>query len=128
AGVGSSDRESRRARGELHLHADAAGTERLVVRGLGPRTDAVAARPGGLGPLLKLAVELEVDLLVEEAEQALDASDLRKRIGVVPDEVLGPVHRVVAGRPFVRAARDLVARLELGDDVLRRDVPAGRQV
>jgi len=39
-------------------------------------------------PLLKLTVELDVEALVEEAEQVGDPPDLWERIGVVPDQVL----------------------------------------
>src|SRR5438067_13422857 len=84
-------------------------------------------RPGRFRPLLQLAVELEVDLLVEEAQQPLDAAGFRQRIGVVPDQILDPPGGVVTSRPLVRTAGDFVARRQLGDHVLRRQVPTRRE-
>ena len=89
--------------------------------------------PRGCGALLELAVELDVDPLVEEAVQARDPHRLGNRVGIAPDEVLGGLagfeaHRVVGGCALVRAMRDGVGGLELGDDVVDRQVPPGRQV
>src|SRR5581483_3611601 len=89
------------------------------------RADPIA--PRRFGALLQLAVELEVDLLVEEAQQTLDPADLGKRVLVVPDEVVNPGGRVVAGCALVGAPGHGVSWLEVGDHVLARDVPARRQ-
>src|ERR1700757_2179111 len=76
-----------------------------------------------LRPLGRLAVELDVDALVEEAQQAGDPPHLSQRLGVVPDEVLAAVDRVVGGGALVRAPGHGVRRLQRRDDVLTRDVP-----
>jgi hypothetical protein len=84
------------------------------------------------GPLLLLAVHLEIHLLVEEAQVAFDLVSLRDRLRVVPDEVLHPpspgLDRVVRSHALVRAPGVLIAREEhLLADVLGRDVVARRQ-
>src|SRR5436305_9019167 len=86
-----------------------------------------AAAPRRLRALLELTVELDVDPLVEEAKVVLDAAYLRERITVVPDQIRLAVHRVVGSRPLVRTARHGVARLELGEHIVARDVPARRK-
>src|SRR5205823_9602542 len=90
--------------------------------------------PGPLRPraLAQLAVELEVDALVEEAEVVADVLRVVLGARVRPDEVVVPaaggVEVPVRGRALVRAARLLRARHEqLGADVLGRQVVARRQ-
>ena len=53
--------------------------------------------PGGLGPALELAVDLDVAALVEEAQPPGDPVDRRERIVVVPDQVLDGVAVLDAG-------------------------------
>src|SRR5437763_3742129 len=86
----------------------------------------------GVRPLLRLAVELEVDTLVEEAEQVANRFGVVLRLRIRPDDVLdqplAEAHVPVGGRPLVRAAAPRRARDEqLGPHVVDRDVVARRQ-
>src|SRR5205807_4440347 len=131
AGLGGPGREGRSPRGELRLHPDGAGAK-LLAAGLGRRRvlrlAANAVTPWGSGPRLELAVELEVDALVEEAQHPGDPAHLVERLVVEPDQVLLRLAAVWPDREvprlaLVRAARHRIRRLELGDDVLPREVP-----
>src|SRR5215218_10944826 len=89
-------------------------------------------RPLRLGPLLLLAIHLEVHPLVEEGQKPLYLSGLRDRLRVVPDEVLDPIrsglNRPVRGDPLVRAPSGLLALDEyILAHVLGRDIVARRQ-
>src|SRR5580693_3352152 len=57
-----------------------------------------------------------VDLLVEEAEMALDLGAFRDRVGIGPDEVgehpVPDLDRIIAGLALIGAARDALARRE----------------
>src|ERR1700733_6214084 len=89
--------------------------------------------PGRFGPTLGLAVDLDVDALVEEAQAAGDQVDRTQRTVVVPDQVLdglaaGNAHRVIVGGALIRAAGHGVRGLELDRDVLGRQVPTSGQI
>src|SRR5207248_3279845 len=69
-------------------------------------------RPGRDRPLLQLAVDVDIHLLVEEAEILFDAGALGDRVGVAPDDVLqlgaADLRRPVRRLALVRTARVLV--------------------
>src|SRR5918998_3442752 len=85
---------------------------------------ASAAAPLRLRSLLGLAVDLDVDALVVEADQVPDRLHLPLRLGIAPG------HRVLAGDvevgglALVGASGAVIRRLELGPDVLAPEVPA----
>src|SRR5437763_1002809 len=93
-----------------------------------PRPPAPADRRLRRRTLLPPPVELQVDTLVEEAQQPADPGDLIERLAVAPDQIAlqSPVvepDRVIRRRPLVGAVRDRLAVLELPDHVLARQVP-----
>src|SRR5687768_8087934 len=62
-------------------------------------------RPLRLRPLLRLAVHLEVHLLIEEAQMTFYVGGCRYRVRIVPDEcfpsLTARLHRVVRRHPLV---------------------------
>src|SRR4051812_40393272 len=86
------------------------------------------SRPGREGPLLRLAVHGQVDLLVAEADQPRDARVLRHGRGIAPGDVLDhPVpdpRRPPARMTLVGAARPGLAGQQVDPDVVGREVVA----
>ena len=91
----------------------------------------VGLRPGGRRTHGLLAVELEVHLLVEEADHVAHRLGIAARLSVGPGEVrpgtVADPHRPVRRAPLVGAGGTQVGRLEPGPDVLPGEVPAWRE-
>jgi hypothetical protein len=64
-------------------------------------------RTWGVRPLLLLAVQLEIHLLVEEAQESFDLANRRDGLRIVPDELPlrvqheGSIYKFLAGTLFL---------------------------
>src|SRR3954463_10192144 len=92
------------------------------------RGGAHTARPLRLRPVDRRAVDRDVDLLVEEADEPGDRRRVGQRLLVRPDDVALTAHGPVRREALVRADRDRVARAQaVHRDVVARQVVARRQ-
>src|SRR5215207_11093269 len=86
------------------------------------------ARPGGHRTLLQLAVDEEVDALVEERDATGDLGGIAQRLAVAPRDVGRARGAEVRRLALVCAAGDEVSRFEqLGAHVIEREVVADGQ-